>query len=58
MLIFNMKFYIFYSNFSYILIQDISWYNIYQEPGGSVRLKVYSMSVSLPLSLAPDITLQ
>ena len=29
MLIFNMKLYIFYSIFSYILIQDISWYNIY-----------------------------
>ena len=33
MLIFNMKFYIFYSIFSSILIQDFSWYNIYQVSG-------------------------
>ena len=31
MFIFNMKLYIFYSIFSYILIQDISWYNIFSD---------------------------
>ena len=29
-----------------------------KETGGSIRLKVYSISVSLPLSLTPYITLQ
>ena len=58
MLIFNTKLYIIYFIFTYILIQDISWYNIYQVTGGSVRVKVYSMSLLFPLSLTQDIALQ